>query len=109
MKAPARLGIAAVGLFALALPTATEARDPLFPSQGCSPTSRLHSCRTWAPGPIGNPTDGPLTDSLREGPLDPPKDPLGFDPIPQKTRGPLLTPTRDRLGGGNRNPLGVGN
>jgi hypothetical protein len=88
-------------LLALAWPALAEARDPLFPPEGCSPTSLVNSCRTRAPAPIGDPTDGPLTDTLRDGPLDPPKDPLGLDPIQPKSRGPLLAPAKDRLGIGN--------
>lgn len=109
MRAPARFGLLAAAALVLAWPTEAAARDPLFPPEGCSPDSRFNSCQTRSPVPIGNPTEGPLTDTLPDGLLDPPKDPLGFDPIPQRTRGPLLTPTRDRLGGGNKNPLGVGN
>ncbi len=109
MNGPVRLGLAAAGaLVALAWPTVGAARDPLFPSEGCSPTSRLNSCRTWAPAPIGDPTDGPLTDTLRDGLLDPPDDPLGIDAPPPRQRGPLLTPAKDRLGVGPRDPLGVG-
>lgn len=107
MTARVRFGLAAAGLVALAWPTVAGARDPLSPPEGCSSTSRFNACRTWAPGPIGDPTDGPLTDTVRDGPLDPPKDPLGFDPAPQKPRAPLLTPARDRLGG-TKNPLGIG-
>jgi len=108
VTAPARFGLMAAGMLALAWPTDAGARDPLFPPEGCSPTSRLNSCRTRTPAPVGNPTYGPLTDTVGDGLLDPPKDPLGLDPIPQKSRGPLLSPTRDRLGGSKRNPLGVG-
>ena len=36
---PTRLGLIAAGLVALALPTVAEARDPLVPPEGCSPTS----------------------------------------------------------------------
>lgn len=84
------------------------ARDPLLPPKGCSPTNKFNSCRIWAPTPIGDPTDGPLTHTLRDGPLDQPKDPLGLDPAPSKQRAPLLAPAKDRLGVGTKNPLGVG-
>ena len=88
----------AAALVALALPTVAEARDPLVPPEGCSPTSRLNSCQTRSPAPVGDPTDGPLTDTLPDGPLDPPKDPLGIDAAQPKPRAPLLTPAKDRLG-----------
>lgn len=87
---------------------AAEARDPLFSPEGCSPTSRFNSCTTRAPAPIGDPTDGPLTDALRNGPLDPPQDPLGIDAPKPKPRAPLLTPAKDRLGVGTKDPLGLG-
>lgn len=105
--APGRLAFVAVALVALGLPTAAQARDPLVPPEGCSLLSRFNSCRTWTPGPVGSATDGPLTDTLPEGPLDPPKDPLGIDAEPPKQRAPLLTPAKDRLGG-TKDPLGVG-
>jgi hypothetical protein len=98
----------AATLVALALPTVAVARDPLFPPEGCSPTSRVNSCQTWSPAPVGDPTDGPLTDALRDGPLDPPDDPLGIDAPQPMPRAPLLTPTKDRLGVGTKDPLGVG-
>jgi hypothetical protein len=80
-----------------------EARESLFPPAGCTATSRINPCPTRAlPTTVGDPTDGPLTDALREGPLDPPKDPLGLDPIERVSPGPLLTPARDRLGVGGK-------
>jgi hypothetical protein len=92
----------AAWLAALALPVIAEARESLFPPAGCSATSRINPCPTRTlPAPVGDPTDGPLTDALRDGPLDPPKDPLGFDPIEPAPRGPLLTPAKDRLGVGS--------
>ena len=103
----ARLGIAVVGVAAILWPIAAEARDPLFPAEGCSPTSRVNSCSTRSPAPVGGPTDGPLTDTLRDDPLDPPDDPLGIDAVQPKPRAPLLTPAKDRLGG-TKNPLGIG-
>ena len=69
---------------------------------------RLNSCRTRSPTPVGDPTDGPLTDALRDGPLDLPEDPLGIDAPQPQPRAPLLTPARDRLGVRTKDPLGVG-
>jgi hypothetical protein len=54
-----------------------RANQSIYPRQGCSP---LNPCTTRrVPAPVGNPTDGPLTDSIRRGPLDRPRDPLGLD------------------------------
>jgi len=97
---PARLALVAAALAALALPMAAEARDPLVAPEGCSPTSRLNSCQTRSPAPVRS-TDGPLTDTLPDGQLDPPKNPLGIDAAQPKARAPLLTPAKDRLGVGN--------
>jgi hypothetical protein len=99
--------VGAAALAAAGAPTIAEARDPLVQPEGCSLLSRFNSCRTWSPGPVATPTDGPLTDTLPDDPLDLPKDPLGIDAAPPKQRAPLLTPARDRLGG-TKNPLGVG-
>jgi hypothetical protein len=95
-------------LVASGWPSPSDARDPLFPPDGCSPTGIVNSCRTWAPAPVGDPTEGTLTDALREGPLDPPDDPLGIDAPAPRQRAPLLTPARDRLGVVPRDALGVG-
>jgi hypothetical protein len=108
VRGPVQRRLVLAGLVALAWPTLVEARDPLFPPEGCSPTGLVNSCHTWAPAPIGDPTDGPLTDTLRDGPLDPPEDPLGLDGVQPKARAPLLTPAKDRLGVGTKDPLGVG-
>jgi hypothetical protein len=102
------VGLAAAGLSALAAAPAAEAKDAQFPSVGCAPSSRFDPCRSRVPVPLGDPTDGPLTDDLRDGPLDPPDDPLGIEATPFRSPGPLLTPTKDRLRVGPRDRLGVG-
>ncbi len=57
-----------------------QTRPSLFPKEGCSSFSRTNPCDTRrVPTPLGDPTDGPLTDSLRTGPLDRKPDPLGRD------------------------------
>lgn len=81
--------VAAVGLAAM-LAGAEAAAEPrnslfpernsLFPNSGCSNLSRLNPCGTRRlPAPVGDPTDGPLTDDFRKGPLDSKPDPLGMD------------------------------
>jgi hypothetical protein len=80
-----------------------QTRQSLFPAEGCSPASRINPCaRRALPAPAGDPTDGPLTDALNSGPLDPPKDPLGFDAPAPAPRAPLLAPAKDRLGPGGK-------
>jgi hypothetical protein len=76
----------------------------LFPPDGCSPTSRFNPCLTrMLPAPVGDPTDGPLTEAMRQGPLDLPPDPLDFTiREPEKPGEPVLAPARDRLGAGGR-------
>ena len=108
MRGAARLALAATGLAALALPTAIEAKDAGFPSVGCWSASRFDPCRSRVPTPIGDPTDGPLTDDLRDGPLDPPDDPLGIEANPFRSPGPLLAPAKDRLGVKPKDRLGTG-
>ena len=55
-------------------------RSSLFPNSGCSSLSRINPCGTRRlPAPVGDPTDGPLTDELRKQPLDFKPDPLGLD------------------------------
>ncbi|MCC6791448.1 MAG: hypothetical protein IT336_07190 [Thermomicrobiales bacterium] len=99
---------AAAGLATLALPLAIEARDAEFPSLGCWSASRFDPCRSRVATPIGDPTEGPLTDDLRNGPLDPPDDPLGVEANPFRSPGLLLTPTKDRLGVKPKDHLGTG-
>jgi hypothetical protein len=79
-----------------------QTRQSLFPQEGCSPTSRINPCPTRSfQSPMGDPSSGPLTDPFETDPLDPPKDPLGFDaPLPAP-RAPLLSPAKDRLGPGS--------
>jgi hypothetical protein len=73
------LALAAVGVL-LAGDAAPQVRSSLFPKEGCSALSRTNPCDTRRlPSPLGDPTDGPLTESTRRGPLDPKPDPLGLD------------------------------
>ena len=73
------LALAIIGAL-LAGDAAAQVRSSLFPREGCSSLSRTNPCNTRRlPSPLGDPTDGPLTDSLRQGPLDRKPDPLGLD------------------------------
>jgi hypothetical protein len=85
-----------------------EAKDSEFPSAGCWAASRFDPCRSRVATPIGDPTEGALTDDLRDGPLDPPDDPLGIEATPFRSPGLLLAPARDRLGVKPRDRLGTG-
>ncbi len=97
-----RLAVAAACLAVLWATAIVEARESLFPPPGCSPTSKINPCRTRTPpAPVGDPTDGPLTEELRDGPLDMKPDPLGYD-APRMEISPL------RLKG-PKDPLGMGN
>lgn len=102
MRAKARTATAVACLAALSVSTAAQARDSLFPREGCTPTSRINPCQTRAlPAPVGDPTDGPLTEDLRDGPLDMKPDPLGYD-APRMEIAPLrLKAPKDPLGMGN--------
>ena len=95
-------GIGAV-LATVAVGVEAQTRESLFPQEGCSPTSRINPCPTRAPqSPMGDPGGGPLTDPFETGPLDPPKDPLGFDARQPSPRAPLLSPAKDRLSPGGK-------
>lgn len=99
-------GLAVAGAtLSLMVAAAAEAqtRQSLFPPEGCSPTSRINPCaKRTLKSPMGDPNQGPLTDPFDTDPLDPPKDPLGFDaPLPSP-RAPLLSPARDRLNPGGK-------
>jgi hypothetical protein len=75
-------GVLVLAAFAALLTgdAAAQVRTSLFPKEGCSSLSRTNPCDTRRPpSPLGDPTDGPLTDSTRRGPLDPKPDPLGLD------------------------------
>lgn len=83
------LGLAVVALASVTMSAASaDIRDTLFPKEGCSPFSRTSPCATRSvPAPVGDPTDGPLTEKVRKGPLDPRPDPLGpkakLPPMPE--------------------------
>ena len=74
-------------------------RSSLFPGGGCSSFGGVNTCgNRRLPAPVGDPTDGPLTDSLRKGPLDPRPDPLGMDaelPVPKNIE-PQTLPSQKR-------------
>jgi hypothetical protein len=92
------LALAAIGALFAGDATA-QVRSSLFPKEGCSSLSRTNPCNTRRlPGPMGDPTDGPLTDSLRQGPLDRKPDPLGFDAEKQTLRPiePQLLPSQQQ-------------
>lgn len=80
-----------------------DSLQALFPRDGCSPGSRINPCQDRAPrAPAGDTATGPLTDALRDGPLDPPRGPLGSDAPEPSVRPLLLAPAHDRLGAGGR-------
>lgn len=82
-------------------------RYSLFPERsslyagggGCSTFGGVSPCGTRRPpAPVGDPTDGPLTEDLRRGPLDPKPDPLGLDaelPMPRNVE-PQRLPSQKR-------------
>ena len=72
----------------------------IYPGRGCSTSGRINPCGTnRIPKPVGNPTNGPLTDAIRRGPLDPPRDPLGIDadlPTAPKAIRPQTLPSQKK-------------
>lgn len=74
-------------------------RSSLFPGGGCSSFGGVNPCGSRRlPAPVGDPTDGPLTDSIRKGPLDPKPDPLGIEaelPVPKDIE-PQALPSQKR-------------